>query len=216
MRTALLSGLTYLFLNLPACAAQESAAGSVTHPLPGGLTIALPQTWHPVDAATEQRVRATIDTLFPKVKDSLFQAAMKRGKPVMLLNATDGDNPLRSLNLNAAPAPGATPAMFAAASEDDLAKMLGPLCQTIGQLLTQARGRLVSCNRPERISASGRDVALTRYVRAGPSGFVSVWLVQYPDDNVVYSLTLSAPQADEVVVEPVFRGVWESLRMGSD
>lgn len=70
MRTTLLSVLTCLFLNLPTCAAQDSVAGSVTHPLPGGLTIALPQTWRPVDAVTEQRVRATIDTLFPKVKDS--------------------------------------------------------------------------------------------------------------------------------------------------
>jgi hypothetical protein len=81
-------------------------------------------------------------------------------------------------------------------------------------MLTQVNSRLISCNRAERLSAGGRAVALTRYQRAGPSGFVSVWLVQYPDDNVVYSLTLSAPQADEASAEPVFRGIWESLQFG--
>jgi hypothetical protein len=81
-------------------------------------------------------------------------------------------------------------------------------------MLRQVKGRLISCNRAERQFAGGRAVALTRYLRTGPSGFVSVWLVQYPDDNVVYSLTLSAPQTDAATAEPVFRGIWESLQFG--
>lgn len=78
----------------------------------------------------------------------------------------------------------------------------------------QAKGRLVSCSKAERRVVAGRAVVLTRYVRAGPGGFVSVWLVQYPDDNVLYSLTLNAPQSEEMTVEPVFRSIWESLQFG--
>jgi hypothetical protein len=195
-------------------AQQASLAGFSTHQLTGGVAITLPQAWRPLDAAMERQVNAAMDTLFPKIKDSVFQAALSRGKPIQLLNSLDGDHPLRSLNLNAAPAPGATPTIFATASNDELARALGPLCQTIGQLLTQAKARLVSCSKAERRLAGGRAVALTRYVRAGPNGFVSVWLVQYPDDNVLYSLTLNAPQSDESIVEPVFRGIWESLQFG--
>jgi hypothetical protein len=205
----LLSALVYLLALSSPAAAQVVLAGFSSHQLTGGVTIALPQAWRPLDAATERRVTTAMDTIFPKVKDSVFQAALSRGKPVQLLNATDG---VRSLNLNAAPAPGATPAIFASASDAELAKALGPLCQTIGQLLVQANGRLVSCSRAERRMAAGRAVALTRYVRGGPTGFVSVWLVQYPDDNVLYSLTLNAPQSDEAAVEPVFRRIWESLQ----
>lgn len=214
VRATLLSAFVYLVLLPSPSLAQVSLAGFSTHRLTGGVAISLPQAWRPLDAATEHKVSAAMDTLFPKIKDSAFQAALSRGKPVQLLNATDGDHPVRSLNLNAAPAPGATPAIFATASDDELARALGPLCQTIGQLLVQAKGRLVSCNKAERRLVAGRAVALTRYVRAGPSGFVSVWLVQYPDDNVLYSLTLNAPQVDEAAVEPVFRSIWESLQFG--
>lgn len=214
VRNTLLGALVYAFALPSPSAAQASLAGFSTHRLIGGVVITLPQAWRPLDAGTEGKVNAAMDTLFPKVKDSTFQAALSRGKPVQLLNATDGGHPVRSLNLNAAPAPGATPATFAAASDDELAQALGPLCQTIGQLLVQAKGRLVSCSRAERRLVGGRAVALTRYVRAGPNGFVSVWLVQYPDDNVLYSLTLNAPQTDEGTVEPVFRGIWESLQFG--
>jgi hypothetical protein len=206
--------MAYLFILPLRAVAQDAVGGFTTLPLAGGLAITLPQTWRPVDAATEMQVRATIDTIFPKVKDSLFQAALSRGKPIQVLNATDGDHPLHTLNLNAAPAPGANAATFASASEDDLATALGPLCRTIGQMLTQVNSRLISCDRAERLFASGRAVALTRYLRAGPRGFVSVWLVQYPDDNVVYSLTMSAPQTDEATAEPAFRGIWESLQFG--
>jgi hypothetical protein len=214
VRAIILSLLAYLFvLPLPS-AAQGAVGGFSTLPLPGGLAITLPQTWRPVDAVMERQVSATLDTILPQVKDSLLQASLSHGKPVQILNATDGDNSLRTLNLNAAPAPGASPATFANASEDELATALGPLCRTIGQMLTQVKGRLISCSRAERLFAGGRAVALTRYLRTGPSGFVSVWLVQYPDDNAVYSLTLSAPQADESTAEPVFRGIWESLQFG--
>ena len=214
MRRPVLSLIAYLFILPLPSAAQGAVGGFTTLPLPGGLAITLPQTWRPVDAATERQVRATIDTIFPKVKDSLFQAALSHGKPVQVLNATDGGHPLHTLNLNATPAPGATTATFANASEDELATALRPLCQTIGQMLTQVKGRLISCSPAERQFAGGRTVALTRYLRTGPSGFVSVWLVQYPDDNVVYSLTMSAPQTDESTAEPVFRGIWESLQFG--
>jgi hypothetical protein len=214
VRATLLGALVYALVLPSASVAQVSLAGFSTHQLTGGVAISLPQAWRPLDAATESKVAAAMDTLFPKVKDSAFQAALSRGKPVQLLNAIDGDHPVRSLNLNASPAPGATPTIFTMASEQELAKALGPLCQTIGQLLVQANGRLVSCSKAERRIVGGRAVALTRYVRAGPSGFVSVWLVQYPDDNVLYSLTLNAPQSEEAKAEPVFRGIWESLQFG--
>jgi len=32
----------------------------------------------------ERQVSAALDTIFPKVKDSLFQAALSHGKPVQL------------------------------------------------------------------------------------------------------------------------------------
>jgi len=109
----------------------------------------MPQAWHRVDAATESRVNAAMDTLF------------------------------------------------------------------LEQLLTQARNRLISCSRAERRTAGGRSVALTRYVRSGPAGFLSVWLVQYPDENVVYSLTMNAPQAEEAAAAPVFQAIWESINFGA-
>jgi hypothetical protein len=204
----------YLIILPSPSSAQSPLAGLRTLRLTGGVGITLPQPWRGLDAAMESKVNAAMDTIFPKVKDSLFQTALSRGKPVQLLNAIDGDHPVRSLNLNAAPAPGATPATFAAASDDELAKVLGPLCEMIGQLMVQAKGRLVSCSKAERRLVAGRAAALTRYVRTGPTGFVSVWLVQYPDDNVLYSLTLNAPQTDEATVEPVYRSIWESLQFG--
>jgi hypothetical protein len=82
-----------------------------------------------------------------------------------------------------------TAGTFTNASENDIANALRPLCQTIGQTLAQANKRLISCHQAKRQMASGRAVALTRYIRTGPSGFMSVWLVQYPDNDVVYSLT---------------------------
>jgi hypothetical protein len=214
VRATLLSALMYLIILPSPSSAQASLAGLRTLRLTGGVAITLPQPWRRLDAVMESKVNAAMDTIFPKVKDSLFQTALSRGKPVQLLNAIDGDHPVRSLNLNAAPAPGATPATFAAASDDELAKALGPLCEMIGQLMVQAKGRLVSCSKAERRLVAGRAAALTRYVRTGPTGFVSVWLVQYPDDNVLYSLTLNAPQTDEATVEPVYRGIWESLQFG--
>ena len=135
MRATLLSALMYLLILPSPSSAQASLAGLRTLRLTGGVAITLPQAWRRLDAAMESKVNAAMDTIFPKVKDSLFQTALSRGKPVQLLNAIDGDNPVRSLNLNAAPAPGATPATFAAASDDELAKALGPLCETIGQLM---------------------------------------------------------------------------------
>ncbi|HEY7637262.1 MAG TPA: hypothetical protein VH763_17045 [Gemmatimonadales bacterium] len=211
---AVLGALVYLLALPSPSTAQTSLVGFSTLRLTGGVAITLPEAWHRVDAATESKINGAMDTIFPKVKDSVFQAAMSRGRPIQLLNATDGEHPVRSLNLNAAPAPGATAATFADASDEELARALSPLCPTIGQLLAQAKGRLISCSKAERRLVGGRVVALTRYVRTGPSGFVSVWLVQYPEDNVLYSLTLNAPQADEKTVEPVYRGIWESLAFG--
>jgi hypothetical protein len=79
-----LSLLAYLFVLPPPSAAQGSVGGFSTQPLPGGLAITLPQTWRPVDAGMERQVSAALDTIFPKVKDSLFQAALSHGKPVQL------------------------------------------------------------------------------------------------------------------------------------
>ena len=179
------------------------------------MAITLPVSWQRADAAQEQQLNAAMDTLFPRVKDSLFQASLRNGKPVQLIIATDQDHPQRTLSLNAAPAPGASAQSFTNASDADLAKALGSLCQAVGQLLSQAGSRLVSCSQPNRLVVGDRATALTRYVRSGPTGFVSVWLVQYPDASVVYSLTLGGPQTDEAVIEPVFRDIWESLRFGT-
>jgi hypothetical protein len=112
LRAIILGLLAYLFvLPLPS-AAQGAVGGFSTLPLPGGLAITLPQTWRPVDAVMERLVSATLDTILPQVKDSLLQASLSHGKPVQILNATDGDHSLRTLNLNAAPAPGASPAVW--------------------------------------------------------------------------------------------------------
>jgi hypothetical protein len=78
---------------LPPSAAQAPVDGYTTYPLAGGLAITLPQTWHQVDVAAESRLRAAIDTVLPKIKDSLLQASLTSGKPVQFFNATDGDHP---------------------------------------------------------------------------------------------------------------------------
>jgi len=71
--------------------------------------------------------------------------------------------------------------------------------------------RVVSCDPAVIDHAAGRTVAITRFVRSGAAGLVSAWLVQFPDNDVIYTLTLSAPQAAESRYEPLFRRIWRSV-----
>jgi hypothetical protein len=74
--------------------------------------------------------------------------------------------------------------------------------------------RVISCD-PAVVdrAAGGRTIAITRMVRSGRLGFVTLWIAQIPDKDVVYTLTLSAPQADQSRYEPLFRTIWRSVEI---
>jgi hypothetical protein len=73
--------------------------------------------------------------------------------------------------------------------------------------------RLVSCDPAQVDQAAGRTIAITRLVRSSPAGFITLWVVQFPDEDVVYTLTLAAPQAEESRYEPLFRIIWRSVQI---
>jgi hypothetical protein len=77
----------------------------------------------------------------------------------------------------------------------------------------QLNQRLVTCHPARALKVKTRTAALTEYVRTGPTGPVHVWVVQFPDDNVVFTLTLSCLESERVKEEPVLRQIWESIKI---
>ena len=193
--------------------AQAAPSHANVYELRGGIRIALPSSWHPVDSATAKRIQSVTDTLLPDVKDSAVQADLRRGTPIRLLDASDAARPGWSLDLNVSPSPGATESTFTKSTSQEVASMLGPLCGELGQLSRLMGMRVVACAPAVKTMVRGQGAALTRYVRSGSSGFFTSWLMQYPDRNVVYSLTLRAPSRDEQAAIEVFRHIWKSVNI---
>jgi hypothetical protein len=103
---------------------------------------------------------------------------------------------------------------FAAGTLEQVQTALAPLCSQLQSVLSQAKGHLLACDRAILDTAAGRTIAITRAVRTGAQGFVTVWIAQYPDQDVVYTLTLTAPQTAEGRMAPLYRQVWRSMAFG--
>jgi hypothetical protein len=210
MRSLAIVGLVLMLRTSPALAQSADGATSRIH-LTSGLSLVLPAGWRELDSTQAQRVRTTLDTAMSSMQNTAFREALKHGQPASLFAAHRADQLAESVNLNAAPSPGTSPGAFDGVSDKDLAQALGQLCPAITEMISRIRQRVVRCEAPHGIRAGSRAAALTEIVRSGPTGFVHVWLVQIPDDNVVFTLTLSCLEAEVTREAPVLRGIWESL-----
>jgi hypothetical protein len=199
-----------LSAQLSAQATEDSLA---RRDLPGGFSVALPVTWRPLSDSAQLRASRVLDTVFLHSRDSLLRASVKNGKPIILLHETAPGRPDPSASFNAAPAPGTTPTSFDGATPAQVAAALAPLCNSMREGLGRLGARVVTCDPAQVDRAAGRAIAVTRLVRSGRLGFVTLWLAQFPDKDVVYTLTLSAPQAEESRYWPLFRTIWRSVEI---
>ena len=212
----LLVAIAVLTLCLGRPVRAQSPADSLTvRRLPGSITLVLPASWVPVSDSTRARIGQVMDTAFEHSRDTLLQASLRYGKPMILLHeAARGATDL-SGSFNAAPSPGTTTSAWDAATPDQITAALASLCGSMTQLLAQLRARVISCD-PARVDReTGHTIAITRFVRSGPRGFVTVWVAQYPAKDVIYTLTLSAAQAQEAHYSQVFETIWRSVKIPS-
>jgi hypothetical protein len=192
-------------------AAQASDDSLTRRQVLGGLSVVLPASWRPLSDSTRESIKRIEDTLFPHVRDTLLQASLKNGRPITLLHERAPGHLDPSASLNAAPAPGTRASSFSSVSPSQVAAVLAPLCNAMRAVVAQMGARLISCDPAVTDQAAGRTIAVTRLVRSGREGFVTVWLAQFPDRDVVYTLTLAAPQAEESQYQPLFRTIWRSV-----
>src|SRR5438552_2373437 len=180
--------------------------------LAGNITFLLPASWAPLSDTTRVRISSAMDTVFEHSRDTLVQASLRNGKPVVLLHETAPGQSDPSASFNAAPSPGTTRSAWDAATAEQITAALASLCGSMADVLGQLRARVITCD-PARVDrkAAGRTIAITRLVRSGPKGFVTVWLAQFPGSNVIYTLTLSAPQAEEERYAQLFQTIWRSV-----
>jgi hypothetical protein len=181
--------------------------------LPGGLSVALPTAWVPLSDSAQMSANRILDTTLLHSRDTLIQASLKRGKVITLIHETARGRPDPSASINAAPSPGTKPSSFDGATPAQVAAALSFLCNTMREGLGRLGARVVSCDPAQVDRAAGRTIAITRLVRSGRLGFVTVWLAQFPDRDLIYTLTLSAPQAEESRYEPLFRNIWRSVEI---
>lgn len=200
---------------LSATGLAQPEASLTTRTVNGGITVSLPRDWQPVDAAeraaTERRVAAALST----TKDSLMQAALRNGQPVFLLREAKPGVADLGANINAAPSPGARVGAFDMATADQLNQAMAGFCNSFAQVLQSGGGRLIRCDDATLEHIGGHAASVRSMVRTGPSGFVSIWIVQFPDQDVIYTLTLTAPQAQAAGVTPMFQQIWRSMRIPS-
>ena len=181
--------------------------------LPGGLSIALPKSWEPLSDSARASVGRITDTALGHSRDTLLQASLRNGKPITLLHERAPGRLDLSASFNAAPAPGTSPGSFSSLTAAQVATALAPLCNVMREVAGRMGARVLSCDPAVVDHAAGRTIAITRLVRSGRLGFVALWLAQFPDRDVVYTLTLSAPQVDQELYEPLFRTIWRSVEI---
>ena len=197
----------------PRLTAQRSGDSLTRRQLAGGLSVALPAAWVPLNDSAQANVNRILDTTLLNSRDTLLQASLRNGKPVMLLHERAPGHAEPSASFNAAPAPGTTSGAFASATPAQVAAALVPLCNVMSEVAGRMGVRVVSCDPAQVDQAAGRTIAITRLVRSSQAGFVTLWVVQFPDRDVVYTLTLAAPQAEESRYEPLFRIIWRSVEI---
>lgn len=197
-----------------ALAAQVPTDRLVLKHLPSGIAVALPSDWVPVGDSVARVARGILDTLLLHSRDSLVQRGLRNGKPIVLLEEYLPRHSEPSANLNVAPSPGATANAFGAIPPAAVIAGLAPLCAALRDGIRRLGARVLKCGPAQLDYAAGRTIAVTRMVRSGPSGFVTVWLAQYPDRDVIYTLTLSAPAAEAARYRPLFQRIWRSVTIG--
>lgn len=178
-----------------------------------GVSLELPADWRPLADSLQARVNKIVDSTISVSKDSALQAQLKSGHPVILFMDTDPDNLVTSGSMNITLAPGVTATTFNGMTADQLATALGPMCPALRDVMTQMGEKVLACDPPQLDQAAGRSIAVTHMLRTGRSGNVTVWMVQYPDQNVLYTLTLSSLQAEQARYENVYRAIWQSAQI---
>src|SRR5438876_456212 len=71
--------------------------------LAGNITFLLPASWAPLSDTTRVRISSAMDTVFEHSRDTLVQASLRNGKPVVLLHETAPGQSDPSASFNAAP-----------------------------------------------------------------------------------------------------------------
>jgi hypothetical protein len=181
--------------------------------LPGGLSIALPTSWEPLNDSTRAYIGRIADTALGHTRDTLLQASLRNGRPVTLLHERAPGRLDPSASFNVAPAPGATSTSLNSLTPAQVSTAFAPVCSAMREVAGHIGARVITCDPAVADHAAGRTIAITRLVRSGRLGFVALWLAQFPDKDVVYTLTLSAPQAEQALYERFYRTIWRSVEI---
>lgn len=193
-------------------AAQPPALDSLrTRTLPGGLAVALPERWRPLPGVVQDAVMRTLGAAAAVARDSVLRAAFAAGQPAMLLYEIEPGVPDLSANLNVAPSPGLRPTSFGDATPAQRQLALAPLCDGVRALVTRLGGTVATCGSPTFETVGTRTIAVTRLVRSGASGPVTAWVAQYPDDDVIWTLTVTVPETREAELRAVALRIRRSL-----
>ena len=192
--------------------AQSAGDSLIRRRVQNGVSVLVPASWRTINDSAQRRIASVLDTTLGNSRDTLLQASLRRGKPVTLLPQTVGAPDL-SVNLNASPAPGVVPGVFASAPPADVIAAMAPLCNSMRGVYEGLGARLITCGPAILDQAAGRTIVVTKLVRSGPRGFVTVWVAQFPDHDVMYTLTLQSPQADEKRNEPLLQRMWRSVEI---
>lgn len=208
----LLAGLS---LHVAGVASAQVPSDSLTPRRPGaGISVMLPSTWRPLGDSLREQVRRVVDTAMSRTTDSTLRESLKLGRPIMLLQEMAPGIPDLNVSLNVAASPGARRTTFDGVSDAAMGEALAQLCPSVRAMVEQMGGRVITCDRAVPDQAAGHAIAVSHFVRSGPFGFVAVWLAQVPDQDLVYTLTLSAPHADAERFRPLFQRIWRSMSLG--
>jgi hypothetical protein len=211
MRIPLAVAVLAIVARTPALQAQGKLESLRVRRLPGGISVPLPASWKSVSESSQRQVNGVVDTLLGNSSDSVLRAGLRNGRPVFLMNETQPGHDDPSANLNAAPAPGVAATTFDGMSDVDLAGALAAVCPSIRDAIGRMGFKIIACDPAMPDRGAGRTIAITRYVRSSGTGFVTTWLAQYPAKNVLYTLTLTAPQAEKAMYGAMFREIWRAV-----
>src|SRR6266550_4441913 len=96
-------GIVVLALCIALRATAQSVHDSLTlRRLPGNITLVLPANWLPLSDSTRLRIRNVLDTAFEHSRDSLLQAGLQYGRPMVLLHESAPGQPDPSASFNVA------------------------------------------------------------------------------------------------------------------
>jgi hypothetical protein len=197
--------------SVPCAEAQQDSLARER--LPGGISLEMPVTWRALPDSQQSQVKRIVDSTLSTATDSVTQAQLRAGHPVILFLKTAPGNLVTSISLNAAPAPGATASSFDGKTPVEVAALLGPMCPSLTSFMEQMGKKVLACDKPFLDQGTAHTIAVTRMVRTGATGFVTVWMAQYPEHDVIYTLSLATLQADEAKYAPLYRTIWRSVQL---